>query len=458
MLAVSLALGYFLWSEEPQVPDPDRSAMEPQVAAKIAEARGAVLAAPESHEAWGRYGMVLHAHRLEPDAATCYRRASELSPREFRWQYLLAHALRNADVDAALAAAESASRLKPDYASTYVLLAQLLEAGNRQEEALSLYTRAVEADPENAMAEFGLGRLLAAKGDSEAALTHLLRARDLSPDAPAIRGALAQAYRQTGDREAALRENRLASQLTDPIVITDPAHYAMRKESVSSVALLERAIEADRAGEFATAESLFRDLVAIRPDDANIRARFGDTLARQSKIQPAKEQYEKALATQSEMASAHYGLGNMLNFEGDYEGAARHYRAALSTRPDHVSTLVNLSSILAFRGELKEAEDLARQAIQIEPKGYASNLALGRVLAQRKEFREAVSFLNVAVEAREGSGPAHLQLAMALAATGDYASSWKHVERAQELGEKVPPNLVEELRRRVEGPGRRKSG
>ena len=108
MLALSLALGYGLWSEEPQVPDPDRSAMEPQVAAKIAEARGAVLGAPESHEAWGRYGMVLHAHRLEPDAAACYRRASELSPGVFRWQYLLAHALRNADVDAALAAAEGA--------------------------------------------------------------------------------------------------------------------------------------------------------------------------------------------------------------------------------------------------------------------------------------------------------------------------------------------------------------
>ena len=50
VLAVSLALGYFLWSEEPQIPDPDRSSMEPQVAAKIEEARGAVLAAPESHE------------------------------------------------------------------------------------------------------------------------------------------------------------------------------------------------------------------------------------------------------------------------------------------------------------------------------------------------------------------------------------------------------------------------
>jgi len=451
VLFVTLALLYGLQTGKDQVPDPDRSAMEPQVAAKIEESRNEVVNAPDSPEAWGRYAMVLHAHRLEADAAFCYRRAAELSPSEFRWQYLLAHAIRDADSDAALVAAEAASRLKPDYASTYVLRAQLLETANRQEKALPLYQKAIEVEPENAMAEFGAGRLLLAEGKAEDALPHLLRARDLSPDAAPIRGSLAQAYLQAGDREAALRENRLASQLTDPIVITDPVHYAMRKESVSSVALLERAIEADRAGDFATAESLFERLVEIRPEDSNIRSRFGDTLARQSKIQGAKEQYERALAIQSELAPAHYGLGNMLNFEGDYEGAVREYRAALATRLDHVSTLVNLASILAFRGHLEEAEQLSRNALEVEPNAFAPSFALGQILVQRSRHREAVPFLETAVAVRGESGPAHLQLGIALVATGDYASGLEHVERAQELGENIPPNLVEELRRRVRG-------
>jgi len=458
VLALLLGLRFGLLREKVQVPDPDRSEMEPQVGAAIETSRSAVLAAPESPEAWGRFGMVLHAHRMESDAAFCYRRAAELSPSEFRWPYLLAHAIRDADSDAALVAAEAASRLKPDYASTYVLRAQLLETANRQGEALSLYQKALEAEPENAMAEFGVGRLLLAEGKAEEALTHLLRARDMSPEAAPIRGSLAQAYRQAGDRDAALRENRLASQLTDPIVIHDPVHYAMRKESVSSVALLERAIEADRARDFATAEDLFEQLVELRPDDANIRTRFGDALARQSKIQGAKGQYEKALQIQSELAPAHYGLGNMLNFEGDYEGAVREYQAALSTRPDHVSTLVNLSAILAFQGHLEEAEDLSRRALEVEPNAFAPTFALGRVLVQRSRYQEAIPFLETAVSARSESGPAHLQLGIALVTTGDYASAWKHVERAQELGEKIPSNLVEELRRRVEGAGRRKSG
>jgi superkiller protein 3 len=448
-LVLLLVFRYALPPEAPRVPDPDRSAMEPQVAAKIDQARDAVLETLDSHEAWGRLGVVLHAHRLEADAAVCYRRAAELSPGEFRWQYLLAHSLRDTDAEAALAAAEAASRLTPDYAAAYVFRGQLLEASNRLEEAMAQYQKAAEIEPENAMAEFGLGRLYLARSEVQDALRHLLRAREMCEEAAAIHGTLAQAYRQIGDMESALRENRLASQLTETIPIIDPIHYAMRKESVSSVAQLDRAIEADRAGDYETAEALYEELVQLRPDDASIRARFGDTLARQSKLGPAKEQYEVAIAANPQWASAHYGLGNMLNFEGDYDGAASHYRSALEARPDDARTMLNLAGVLAFQGELPEATSLCRRALEMDPKGFAPNFHLGRVLIQQSSNREAIPFLRAAIEARPDSGPAHWQLSIALVGIGDYAAAWEHVERAQELGEKIPPQLMEELRRRA---------
>lgn len=438
-----------LFRSGPAVPAPDPSAMEPRVAAKIEEARRAVVAAPDSHEAWGHLGMVLHAHRLESDAVVCYRRAAELAPSEFRWHYLLAHALRFTDAAGALTEAEVASRLDPSYAPVHVLSGQLLEGASQPEEALSRYQKAAEIDRENAMAAFGLGRIHLARGELEDALKHLLLARDLSQDAPAIHGALAQAYRQLGDRDSALRENRLASEVTETIPIRDPIHYAMRKESVSSTALLERAIEADGAGDFKAAEPLYEELVRLRPEDANIHARFGDTLARQSKIQPAKEQYQAALSINSALPSAHYGLGNMLNFEGDYDGAARQYRAALETRPEHVPTLVNLSGLLAFQGQLGEAALLCQRALALDPKGFDPNFHLGRVMIQQSKFRDAIPFLGSAIAARPDSGPAHLQLSIALVGIGDYRAAWAHVERAQSLGEKVPQPLVDELRRRV---------
>lgn len=448
-LALFLAIHYARPAAGSQVPNPDRTAMEPQVAAKIGEAREAVLAAPTSAEAWGRFAMVLQAHRLESDAAVCYRRAAELSPGEFRWQYLLAHALKDTDAQGALAVAEASSRLNPDYAPLYVFRGQLLETFNRVDEAMAQYQKAVELDPKNTMAEFGLGRLYLARGEVEEALRYLLTARDLSEDVGAIHGVLAQAYRQRGDMKSALRENRLGSQRTETISIADPIHYAMRKESVSSSAQLQRAIEADEAGDHETAERLYQELVRLRPDDADIRVRFGDILARQGKLGPAKQQYQAALAASPQLPSAHYGLGNVLNLEADYEGAAKHYRATLEVTPDHARTLVNLGAILAFQGRLEEAASLYRRALESNPKAFAPNLQLGRVLSQKHSYHEAIPYLDAAIEARPDSGSAHRQLSLALIAVGDYRGAWKELERAQELGEKMPAPIVEELRRRV---------
>jgi tetratricopeptide (TPR) repeat protein len=76
-------------------------------------------------------------------------------------------------------------------------------------------------------------------------------------------------------------------------------------------------------------------------------------------------------------------------------------------------------------------------------------MQLARVLMQQKAYREAIPPLRTAIEARPDSGPAHRQLSVALVAIGDYSMAWKHLERALELGEEVPENLVQELRRRA---------
>jgi tetratricopeptide (TPR) repeat protein len=326
---------------------------------------------------------------------------------------------------------------------------------DRLEEAMEQYGKAAELDPESAMAEFGQGRLLLARGEAERALDHLKRARDLAEDVGAIHGALAQTYQKLGDAESARRENGLASRLTEAIPVTDPVHYAMRKESVSSLAQLARAIDADRAGDAETADQLYRELVRLRPDDANIHTRYGDSLARRSKLEAAKEQYSAALAIDPMTASAHSGLGNMLNFEGDYDGAASHYRAALEASPDDVRTMLNLAGILAFQGKLSEAAALGRRALEVDPKRFGPNFLLGRILVQQRSNREAIPLLRAALEARPESGAAHRQISIAFVGIGDYASAWKHLERAMALGEKVPEPLVEELKRRSQASSQR---
>ena len=454
-LATAVALvgiSYSMPREVSQVPDPDRSAMEPQVAAKIQASRQAVLEAPDSHEAWGKLGMVFQAHGLETEASECYRAAIELEPEELRWNYLLAHALRDVDREAALAQAERAGKIAPDYAPAYLLQAALVEEENQVDLAMELYENALMSDPRSAMAEFGLGRLYLSKGELQAALQHLLRAAELAEDARAIRASLSQVYRGLGDREAAVREARLAAKLTDSIAINDPIHYRMHQESVSSLAELDRAMAAAQAGDHARAEAIYRQLIELRPDDADMHARLGDTLARQNKMQTAKEQYLAALQINPRIASAFYGLGNVASFEKEYEEAALQYEQSLAIGPNHVPSLANLGAIRAYQGKLEEAEALFRRGLSLDPESFECHRQMGQFMLLQRKPAEAARHLEAALASRPNLGPLHTQLAAALFASRDFQGAWKHAREAERLGVTLPPNFLEALERQLPEP------
>lgn len=436
MSGVVLA-GYFF--RGPVVlPEVDLESMEPQVAARI-EARGeAVREDPGSSEAWGELGLVYQAHGLHAAAAEAYGHAVALAPHEFRWRYLAVHALRGVDVRRAIEAAQQAAKERDDYAPLFVVEGEMLEEVDEPERALALYRRAAELDSGNAVAAFGLGRLLLAKEDTDEALEWLRRAEELAPEAGAIHAMLARAYRRLDDREKAEEEARLAFEKKDPIPIEDPIHFEMREQSVASTALLRRAMAADRTGDHAEAERIYRSLVELRPDDPDMRARFGDALAQQDERTEARREYEAALAIQPEHASAHYGLANMLNLERDYEGAERHYREALRLRADHVPTYVNLGSLLVFRGQLEEAETLFRKGLEIDPESVGCHRQLGTLLLKTHRPEEAIGHLEKAVAALPEEGNLHASLAFALFQTGRMSEAREEAQQAEARGVTLP--------------------
>lgn len=444
----ALAVYWFVSSVPPDVPNPDPSVMEPQVAEKIQAHRDAVFTEPDSHEAWGKLGVVFQAHGLEAEAASCYRRAIELEPSEFRWQYLLVHALRATDRPAALERANVAARLGKGYPPIHVLRGELLEEENALDGAREAYEAALSIDNLCAMAVFGLGRAQLSSGDLDAALEHLRRAAELSPDSGPVHVLLARLYRRMGDRESAVREANLASGLTAPVAIDDPIHFRMTRESVSSITLLARARDAGEALDHQRAERMYLQLLDLRPDDADMHARLADSLARQDKREEAKKEYLAALDINAHQASAHFGLGTILGLEGRYDEAARHYRKSLEGRPDHVSTLLNLGGILVFEGKLDEAAKIFHQALAAEPEGFGPHRQLGELLVRQKKYAEAIPHFRAALDVRPNFGNLHLQLARTLASTGEFQKAWQHAHRAQELGETVPPRLAEELQKR----------
>ena len=450
----AVALYLFAAFEAPDVPDADRSRMEPQVAAKIQNHRERVLEEPNSHGAWGELGVVFQAHGLDVQAAACYQEALELAPSAFRWHYLLVHALRAFDHDAAVEASARALAVRADYPALLVVRAELLEEIEELEEVAPLYEKALSLEPTSASAELGLGRLAMRDGDLEAARSHLERAVQLSPDAGAVHATLARLYRRLGENDKAIEEGRRASLSREPVAILDAIHYRMTQEAISSTAELLRARDLEDAGEYVRAEAIYRNLVALRPDDADMKVRLGGALSRQDRHAEATEHYRAALAIKPDEGGAHFGLGAALSLEGNYDDAVRHFQKSLAARADHVPTLVALASILAFRGRVDEALIRYQEALELEPDRVATHRSLAEFFLRQARYHEAVGHYRKVLEIEPDVGVVHLQLGACLAMTEEYDEAWSHLERARELGQTIPEAVRSKV---MVGLGRRDS-
>ena len=384
---------------------------------------------------------------------TSYARAREISPDEFRWVYLLAHLLKDSDIERARALAQRASDLRPDYAAAHVLTADLHQQKNELEKAFQHYGEAARYDSDSAAAEFGLGRHLLARGELDSALRHLERAAVLQPNAAPVHAILAKAYRRAGRREVAVKAARRAAEVDGKVGTNDPVLFEMMEEAVSALVLFNRAIAAEDAGHDEEAERLYERCLEIRPRDADIHQRLGDLLIRQGRIQPARQHYLTALEIYPERVEALSGLGKVLTHEKKFDEAADTYRRALKIRPRHIASLNNWGSILALQGNFEAAVGKYEEALELDPRNFEAHLRLGALLTEHGNFAEAVIHLRAALESQSDERPEpHVHLAFALAFSGDFHGAWNHVKTARRLGEIFPATFIEELRQKMPEP------
>jgi tetratricopeptide (TPR) repeat protein len=435
------------------IPDPDLTAMEPQVAEKIAETRRLVGEEPRSADKWGQLGRVFHAHELFPESAACYAEAARLDPSDYRWPYLAAQALEEIqEIDGAVARIEEAIALEPGSAPLHVLAAQLHEHRGDEASALESYRRAVEIDAHTAVAAFGIGRLLLSAGKLEEGIEWLERAKNLQPSAGAIRASLARAYRRSGDRERAQVEAQAASQLHPQVSLDDPVMAAVTEEGVSLVGLQERAIAAEERGEPRRAEALRRRMIELQPDDANLYYNLANNLSRQSRHEEAIPMFEKALELDPEHTSTLVNLGILFSQLENYERATELFERALRVEPEHPGALASLGKAVFLQRDVARAIDLLERSRDRDPTRPDTHYSLAQMLRVVGRLPDAIASLEQAVALAPESGEMHFELALAYAESGDFSSAWREVELAEGNGFAPPPRFLAALEERAPRP------
>jgi len=368
-----------------QVPAPPLDGAERAVRQRLASLQADLRANSRNGDAWGRYGMALEAHTFTDEAIAAYRQAHELSPRTFRWPYLLAALIDERSAADSLPLYRAALALDPDYAPARVRFAEALERSGQFDAANQEYAQAARLDSANAHAHAGLGRLALAAGDADAAVRHLSRARELAAENRSFAVTLAQAYARAGNRERGQRIADAARSLGRINYRNDPIRSSVHDLALDARSYLRRANAHRVHGELDLARRELRagiDVDASRPE-------------------------------------LHFALAEVLAAAGNPAGSLAAARRAYELHPELEGVAPFLARALFQTGDLSGALDLAEEALRLNAGDVSMMLLVALVSAERGDVVRTVEVLDHAYQARPQDPPTREGLIRLLTNVGE---------------------------------------
>jgi tetratricopeptide (TPR) repeat protein len=418
----------------PDLPQIDTRNFLPAIRDQVQHAYQAAQGNPKDAAASGELGMILDAYEQYDAAAICYRRAHLLDSASFQWLYYLGwvQSAQGNHQQAALTLRD-ALRVKPDYVSAQLKLADsLLAIGNRQE-SRDIYQTISRTHPENAEAYYGLGRVLAAGGDLNGSANAYRKACELFPAYGAAHYALALTYRKAG-RDAESREqfSQYAANKTAVPWSDDPLRRDVAGRNFGSVAHIRRG--ADLAQEGRIAEAIAEQTEALRVDPRAVQAHVNliSLYGRLGRYEEAADHYRAALALDPRQADLHYNYGVLLLKQGNQQAAEAAFKQTVQINPYYVEAHNNLGSIYEEQNRLPEAFQEFGAAAENRPGDRVAHFHLGRLLANAGRYDEAIQHFLKTLTPEDDSTPRYLYaLGATYARAGHVADALKYTREAR---------------------------
>jgi protein O-mannosyl-transferase len=221
-----------------------------------------------------------------------------------------------------------------DNGVAYSNLADYYMNNGRVAEAIDLYRKGIEVQPNFPQIYDKLGIALCREGRITEGLTQFTRASEMAPAMLAPHQHLAQALEETGRIDEAIAQ--------------------------------------------------YRKVVQLIPDDANAHTELGVVLQRKGLLEDAVAQYRLAIQLAPEAAKAHYDLALALESNGSLTEARDQLEQCLKLDPRFAEAHNELGILLGSRGRLDEAISQFREAIRLNPNytNAITNLSLAMKLKQ----------------------------------------------------------------------------
>ncbi len=181
---------------------------------------------------------------------------------------------------------------------------------------------------------------------------------------------------------------------------------------------LDVALAHHRAGRLREAESIYRQILAQRPNDADTLHLLGVLAAQAGRPDAAVDLISQAIGVGSTNPIFFINLGNAQTDMGRPGDALESYRHAIRLEPGRVDAHINLGNAFQAMGDFQNAIASYRNAIQLSPNLPVAYGNLGSALRSAGKPHEAIAACRRAIQLASNHAEAYANLANALKDVG----------------------------------------
>jgi predicted O-linked N-acetylglucosamine transferase (SPINDLY family) len=193
-----------------------------------------------------------------------------------------------------------------------------------------------------------------------------------------------------------------------------------------------------RAGRFAEAEQLYRQILARVPGHVDALHLLGVVAHQVGRDEEAVALLQAAIARDPNLAAAHSNLSGVLARLGRMDEAATAAFRAIELKPDLAEAYANLAMILFQQDNFAQAGAAAERAVRINPKLADAQNVIGVLLREQGRPDEAIHIFKKIIAAHPEHAPAHSNLGYALLDLGNVDEAIVECKEAIALNPDLP--------------------
>ncbi len=291
--------------------------------------------------------------------------------------------------------------------------------------AIAEYTRAIELNPRDAETYAKRGSAYIGLGDNKKAIESFKQAIGIKPDEVIAHCLLGLAYRISGDYQKAIESYKEAVRIKPDFA---EAHLGLG----TTYGCLGKYTEEVKA---------LKQAIRIKPDLAGAHLGLGTTYGRLGKYAEAVKFYKEAIRIKPDDAEAHYYLGNTYNDLGKHTDAIKSFKQAIGIKPDDASVHFNLGSTYGKIGDNQKAIESFKQAIRIRPDFAEAHFNLGSSYGRLGDEKKAIESYKQAIRIKPDLAGAHFSLGGTYLIAGDRSSALEEYKILKELDKELANEL-----------------